>query len=239
MSGGRRNCGLAGLLSGARGGGGGSLVLSGRRYRQARAAGRRGRRCRGLPVLRATGTRRVAAPVCGPASAAPPGARPAGPASRAPTRGAVHGLRPDLPRHARTHRPTPHQPGSPDAAVRTRRIRGPCHLPGGRCALVRSSVAQCPDFRGARLGAEKVAIVLAAREAAPCWIVPACQGSNSGGCRTTPRKKCSRSAQTVRGAAYARILAQAHGNPLALLELPAVSASKPSAKSGFPSYPSG
>lgn len=78
-------------------------------------------------------------------------------------------------------------------------------------------------FAARRLGTEKVALMLATREGCALLDRSGLPGLELGGLSDAAAEAVlARRADEPTGAARARILAQAHGNPLALLELPAV-----------------
>ena len=78
-------------------------------------------------------------------------------------------------------------------------------------------------FAARRLGTEKVAIVLAAREGCTLLERSGLPGLEIRGLSTDAAEAVlALRTEAVSGPARTRILAQAHGNPLALLELPAV-----------------
>jgi hypothetical protein len=138
-----------GRARGARRGAGALRAAGDRQVGAARGGGAGGRaRIRRAARHRIRG--RVAAGLRGSAPAAASAARPDRGAARAAAPGVAHGVRPGRAGRRRARRPTADQPGRADAALGTDRGGEPGAVPGGRRALVRSAVAQCPDLRGAQ-----------------------------------------------------------------------------------------
>ena len=122
----------------------------------------------------------------------------------------------------RPARSLPDQPGDAQPAVRGRRGTAAA-VPGRRRPVARSVVGAGARLRGpapaGRVGRPRCSRS-ASRSSSTSWR--GCRTCGSRDCRTRTRASCSRrsSARRWTSACAARILAEARGNPLALLELP-------------------